>query len=93
MNKQVDHVAAWKDFFSWIKQQEKWKDIPRKGRYGKLYLYKTSANIEKTGKDGKPMVGPINVQNILEHHAPHRYEVRTRFIIHGKPMPVDKKEL
>ncbi len=79
MEKHLDHKGAWKDFWGWIKAQEKWKEIPRQGRYGKLYLYKTAANMEADGKDNHPIVGPRNIQNILNHHAPDRYDVDVVF--------------
>lgn len=87
MKKHLDFIEAWDDFWLWIKaDEERWKAIPRKGKYGKLYLYKTKVNIEKRGEPGRPLVGPMNVQNILQHHAPDRYKMEAYFILNGKPM-------
>lgn len=94
MKKYLDYIAAWEDFWLWIKSNEEvWKQIPRKGKYGKLYLYKTKANIEKRADPGRPIVGPMNVYNILHHHAPERYKMEAHFILIGRPMkPIPNKK-
>jgi len=64
----LTHLEAWDDFWKWIRKQPKWKDIPRTGKYGKQYMYKT----QKAWKEGG--LGIDRVSAILSLHAKDRYD-------------------
>ncbi len=60
----MTHKEAWNDFFTWIKTQDKWNDIPRKK---KQYLYVVKSALAK-GKNVDHWI-----ESILKEHAPDRY--------------------
>lgn len=65
----MTHVEAWDDFWTWVRKQPHWKDIPRTGKYGKQYMYKTDKSRHEEG------VGIDRVSAILSLHAKGRYNL------------------
>lgn len=72
MSIEITYKEAWIDFFRWIKEQEEWKEMPRKE---KQYLYLA----EKHRRDGR--LGYERVKHILERYAPDRYTFRETVLL------------
>lgn len=72
MERQLTALAAWADFWRWVKARPEWKDIPRKE---KQYMYRA----KKDAKDGR--LGYERIKNILSKYAPARYRFEERVIL------------
>lgn len=72
MERQLTALAAWADFWQWIKTQPHWRDIPRTQ---KQYMYRAS----KDEREGK--LGYERIKNILTEYAPDRYRFDERVIL------------
>lgn len=86
MEKHLDHIAAWDDFWIWIKEQPVWSDKDALPTMQKRYLYKA-----KWARD-KGHLGRERVKNILEKYAPTRYDFREIVVLNGELMPSTTKK-
>lgn len=67
MKRQLTHIEAWANFWSWVTVPENWATVDRTGRdrikkAHKRYLFKKPADL---GYEG--------VKTLLERYAPGRY--------------------
>jgi len=76
----LDHLAAWDDFWIWIKEQPIWSDKDALPIMQKRYLYKAKWAREKGH------LGRERVRNILEKYAPERYDFKEIVVLNGNPM-------
>lgn len=72
MERQLTALAAWADFWRWVKTRPEWKDIPRKQ---KQYMYRAA----KDCREDK--LGYERVKNILTQYAPDRYRFEERVVV------------
>lgn len=72
MEKQLTPEEAFYDFWNWFKSSEGWSELSRAEKH---YIY-----VAKYAYD-KGKLGYTRVKNILEKHAPDRYEFRRIVIL------------
>lgn len=67
MEKQMNHLEAWADFYEWVSQPEQWETVDRAGR-------DRIAKAQKRYTDKEPTpLGFIGVIRLLNKYAPDRY--------------------
>lgn len=71
MEKQMDYLEAWEDFYAWVNQPEQWANIDRPGR-------DRIAKAQKRHTDKTPTpLGFVGVMSLLNEYASERY----RFVV------------
>lgn len=75
MEKELSHLDAWANFYTWVNLPENWANVDRAGRdrikkAHRRYLFKEPADL---GYDG--------VKNLLTKYAHDRYRFEERVIL------------
>lgn len=75
MDKITTYFEAWDDFFNWIREQPKWKEMTRQEQQ---YIYQANMAREKERSIEK------RIETILTKYGGDRYEFQGRVIIHDE---------
>ena len=75
MDKETTPLAAWADFYAWVRQQPKWRKMTKQER---KRIYDADADSRGTRKQS---LGVSRIRKILEEYAPDRYEFRDVVVI------------
>ena len=73
MDRITTYFEAWDDFFNWIREQPKWKEMTRQEQQ---YIYQANMAREKKRSIEK------RIETILTKYGGDRYEFQGRVIIH-----------
>lgn len=76
MEKQLDYLEAWTDFYRWILHPARWKNVDRAGR-------DRIAKAQQRYILGKPArLNYEGVKSLLEQYAHGRYEFKENIILY-----------
>lgn len=70
MDRKINPMEAWEDFYKWIRTRPEWRNLPAKERKA---IY--DAQSDYKGTRGKQL-GAGRIRRLLNTYAPDRYEFR-----------------